>query len=102
MIRNAPMIRRANMIRCALCKDAPCDAACDRLNPAELLRSLWFNNEQGAAWRLPEENPCMTCDAPCERACVRPGEVPVRRLIRRLCVYLFCCGRIIGRRLLGL
>ena len=84
MIRNAPMIRRADMIRCALCKDAPCDAACDRLNPAELLRSLWFNNEQGAAWRLPEENPCMTCDAPCERACVRPGEVPVRRLIRRL------------------
>ena len=72
------------MIRCALCKDAPCDAACGWLTPSALLRKIWFRNEQGAAARLPLENPCMACDAPCERACLRPGEVPVRRLMNRL------------------
>ena len=84
MIQNEPMIRRIDMIHCALCGDAPCDAACEKLKPAALLRSIWFRNEQGAVSRLPAENPCATCDAPCERACVRPGEVPVRDLINRL------------------
>ncbi len=84
MIRNEPIIARGDMIRCALCKDAPCAAACERLKPAGLLRSVWFRNEQGAANRLPEENPCRDCGAPCEQACVRSGEVPIRRLVNRL------------------
>ena len=84
MIRNEPMIRRSDMIHCALCADAPCAAACEKLDPAGLLRSVWFNNEQGAAQRLPAENPCANCDAPCERGCVRPGAVPVRALVTRL------------------
>ncbi len=84
MIRNEPIIARGDMIRCALCKDAPCAAACERLDPAGLLRSIWFRNEQGAVSRLPEENPCRDCDAPCEQACVRSGEVPIRRLVNRL------------------
>ncbi len=84
MIRNEPIIVQSDMIRCALCKDAPCDAACERLDPAGLLRSIWFRNEQGAVSRLPEENPCRDCGAPCERACVRSGEVPIRRLVNRL------------------
>ena len=84
MIRNEPIIARGDMIRCALCKDAPCAAACERLDPAGLLRSIWFRNEQGAVSRLPEENPCRDCGAPCERACVRPSEVPIRRLVNRL------------------
>ena len=84
MIQNEPIIRRSDMIRCALCSDAPCDAACGRLEPSGLLRSIWFRNEQGAALRLPGDEPCAACDAPCERACVRPGEVPIKSLIRRL------------------
>lgn len=84
MIQNEPIIRRSDMIRCALCMDAPCDAACEALNPAGLLRGVWFRNEQAAALRLPEVNPCLHCDAPCERACVRAGEVPIRRLMNRL------------------
>ena len=84
MIQTAPLIPRSDMIRCALCQDAPCDAACDQLKPAELLRSIWFRNEQCAAQRLPESNPCIACKAPCEIRCVRPGEVPVREMINRL------------------
>ena len=72
------------MIRCALCQNAPCDEACEKVKPAGLLRSVWFQNEQYAAQRLPEQNPCLTCPAPCERACVRAGEVPIRDVINRL------------------
>ncbi len=84
MIQTTPLISRADMIRCVLCADAPCDAACERMKPAALLRSVWFQNEQSAAQRLPEKNPCLVCRAPCERACVRPAEVPVRDIINRL------------------
>ena len=77
-------ICRADMIRCALCKDAPCSAACPKLDPADLLRSIWFDDEKVAAARLPEGNPCLGCDAPCEGACVRPHEVPIRDLVGRL------------------
>ena len=84
MIHADPSITRSDMIRCALCSDAPCDSACEKVKPAGLLRSIWFRNEQTAAQRLPEENPCLLCSAPCERACVRAGEVPVKDLINRL------------------
>ena len=84
MQKNEPTIHRSDMIRCALCADAPCDAACSSMNPATLLRSIWFLNEQGAVSGLPAQNPCMGCDAPCERRCVRPGEVPIRSLVHRL------------------
>lgn len=75
---------RSDMLKCALCSDAPCSAACGRLDPAALLRSIWFDNEKAAADSLPEENLCAGCPAPCEAACVRPGEVPVQKLVTGL------------------
>ena len=84
MIQSVPFIPRSDIIRCALCTDAPCSTACSRLKPDGLLRSIWFRNEQCAALRLPEDNPCITCQAPCELRCVRPGEVPIRETINRL------------------
>ena len=75
---------RSDMLRCALCLDAPCTRACGRLDCAGLLRSVWFGNEKTAASRLPEENPCADCAAPCESACVRAREVPIRTLMTRL------------------
>ena len=73
------------MIRCALCGNAPCDKACPKdLHPAELLRSIWFDDEDAAAARLPSENFCHDCQAPCEKVCVRSGEVPIRQLVSRL------------------
>ena len=84
MIQAKPTINRSDMIHCTLCMDAPCDAACERITPSGLLRSIWFQNEQTAAQRLPEENPCLTCSAPCQRACARAGDVPIRHLLNRL------------------
>ena len=75
---------RSDMLRCALCQDAPCTRACGRLDPAALLRSVWFRDEKAAASRLPEENLCADCPAPCESACLRPGQVPIRALLGRL------------------
>lgn len=84
MIQTESRITRSDLIRCALCADAPCDAACEQLDPAALLRSVWFKNEQCAAQRIPEENPCLTCPAKCENVCVREGEVPIREIVNRL------------------
>ncbi|MBQ9010061.1 MAG: NAD-dependent dihydropyrimidine dehydrogenase subunit PreA [Clostridia bacterium] len=84
MIKSKPTIPRLHMINCALCKDPPCNQACPVMNPGEFLRNIWFGNEQVAAGRLPEENPCLTCEGYCEKACVRPGEVPIRDLMNRL------------------
>jgi len=84
MITTKPLISRLDMIHCTLCADAPCDTACSHLNPAELLRSIWFQNEQTAALKLPDQNPCLICPAPCERACVRLTEVKIKDLINRL------------------
>ncbi len=75
---------RADMIRCVLCADAPCTHACGKIDVASMLRSIWFDNEKVAASRLPEENLCAACSAPCEAACVRAHEVPIRRLMERL------------------
>ena len=84
MIPVEPGIIRSDMIHCALCAEPPCSAACSSLDPAGLLRSIWFRNEQSAAQRLPQINPCLTCPAPCERMCVLAGEVPIRDLVNQL------------------
>ena len=84
MIQTTPRLSRADMIRCTLCGNAPCSASCGKLDPAGLLRSIWFQNEQTAAVSLPEANPCLDCQAPCEQVCIRAGEVPIRELISRL------------------
>ena len=73
MLYSDPVISRADIIRCALCLNAPCTQACGKTDPARLLRAVWFRDEQTAALSLPPENPCLTCAAPCERACVRPN-----------------------------
>ena len=75
---------RTDMLACALCHEAPCSKACGRIDPAAFLRSIWFDDEKAAASRFPEENPCVSCAAPCESACIRAGKVPVRNLMTRL------------------
>ncbi len=77
-------IKRSDMISCLLCKDAPCSRACSRFEPGEALRSIWFDNPDVAALRMPEGDPCLHCDAPCEEACVSCSRVPVKGLMTEL------------------
>ena len=77
-------IYRSDMISCVLCYDAPCSKACGKIDSAGLLRSIWFDNEKTAAAEMPAVNPCAGCSAPCERACVKPGQVAVKNLLTRL------------------
>ncbi len=77
-------MKRQDMISCLLCKDAPCSKACDRFDPAEVLRSVWFDNADVGALKTPEGNPCEKCDAPCENACISHFRVPVKQLMSRL------------------
>ena len=78
------ILSSSDMLRCVLCQDAPCTSACSQLDPAALLRSIWFHNDKIAALKLPESDCCQGCAAPCETACVRPHEVPIRTLMIRL------------------
>ena len=75
---------RSDMLGCVLCHDAPCRKACGKINISAMLRSIWFDNEKTAAAYMPAEDFCTGCWAPCETACVRTGQVPIRELMMRL------------------
>ena len=77
-------IGREEMIRCVLCHEAPCSAVCEHLDPAGILRRIWFRNTAVGAAQLPDTLPCINCSAPCEQACLRAGEVPIRKLVSQL------------------
>ena len=77
-------LERSDMVRCLLCKDAPCTSACGKIEVDRVLRSIWFDNEEQAASVLPASLPCLSCSAPCEESCLRPGEVPVRSILQKL------------------
>ncbi len=77
-------IFRSDMQECALCYNAPCDSSCPVLIPSDYLRSIWFDNEAVASKLIPDANVCLTCNAPCEDACVKPHKVPIKTLLTRL------------------
>ena len=77
-------IKRSDMISCMLCKDAPCSQACDSFEPSDALRSIWFDNADVASLKLPEGNPCMNCNAPCEGACISKSKVSIKSLMTEL------------------
>lgn len=79
------VLMRKDMLKCILCHNAPCNKACpEKISPAKLLRSIYFDNEDCAALKISAVPPCLNCPAPCEYACVRPREVPIRQLLSLL------------------
>ncbi len=58
---------------CLLCNEAPCTKACPYGLPIDkIIRSLRFENWQGAAGRIPKELPCSGCEAkPCMEKCLK-------------------------------
>ncbi len=58
---------------CYLCENAPCSAACPYgVDAARAIRSVRLENCAGAALRLPDPLPCLTCvERPCLPACVK-------------------------------
>ena len=81
---NNTAIKRKDMAACALCLDAPCTNACGRTDPGKLLLSIWLGDQEAASLRLPEKSLCTGCDAPCEKACIMSGRVPVKELVTKL------------------
>lgn len=77
-------IKRPDMISCRLCKDAPCSRVCDSLDPGNALRSIWFDNSDVAALKIPAGNPCLNCSAPCEKACISASKVQIKDLMTKL------------------
>lgn len=74
---------------CLLCHNAPCTAACPYgLEPDRFIRSIRFENSEGAAQRLPDILPCENClDKPCVSACIKGKlgrTVPVDSLMMNL------------------
>lgn len=65
-------LSRSDMLGCVLCQNPPCSAACPKkIDCGNLLRSIWFENEEYASMSLPETNPCKACEAPCENSCIK-------------------------------
>ncbi len=58
---------------CLLCNDAPCAKVCPyMLEPDKIIRSIRFENWTGAANRLPDILPCMSCEGKeCVSACLK-------------------------------
>ena len=64
---------------CLLCHNAKCTQACGIMDPAKILRSLYFDNEAVVANNLEDDLACNYCDERCKEAC--PIHVNIRDLI---------------------
>lgn len=62
-------INENDINKCLLCNDAKCSKACKKIDVAKAIRSLRFKNIEGAKSLVLNAN-CITCDAPCEDACI--------------------------------
>lgn len=78
------LLLRKLMMRCVLCNDAPCTNACKKMDVANILRSLRFQNINGAIYHTPQQIECATCDKRCQTSCVKKDLVPISKIIQSL------------------
>lgn len=74
------VVLKTESSRCLLCENAPCAQACTYgVKIDQIIRSVNFDNEQGARYML-ADNPCVDCiDGGCMQACSRAKfDLPVR------------------------
>lgn len=72
--------------RCLLCDNAACTKACSaKMDPAKIIRSLYFDNPVGAAHTLNKNYACVSCDAKCEKACAQVhNPIHIKRILTAL------------------
>lgn len=76
-------IHQYELAHCIMCHDALCTKACNKMDPAGKLRSVWFDNDAVAAFGMPDNFPCAQCEAPCESVCVTES-VPIKLIMSQL------------------
>lgn len=74
---------------CLLCNSAPCTKGCPYgIEIDTIIRSLRFDNFKGAANRLPDPLPCLTCETKsCKTACLKNkinSPVPIEEIMTDL------------------
>ncbi|MBQ7223381.1 MAG: NAD-dependent dihydropyrimidine dehydrogenase subunit PreA [Erysipelotrichaceae bacterium] len=67
---------------CLLCHDAACSRSCEVLQPARLLRSLYFDNAEAVRNELGGQVPCTDCDGHCRQSC--PVDLDIRGILTSL------------------
>lgn len=77
---------------CLLCHEAPCTKACPHgVDAANIIRSLRFENTDGAANRLPDLIPCQTCTTKeCMAVCLKGKinrPVPIDSIMKEASLY---------------
>ncbi len=83
------LVEKEQTARCLLCAEGPCKKACPHnVKIDRIIRSLRFDNREGAKEYLGESNPCLTCsEHNCENACNRgmlDEPVKISSIISRL------------------
>ena len=75
-------ISPADVSRCLLCYDAPCNDGCEKkLKPATILRSLRFSNYSRVFSKI--NNSCIDCSASCEKSCLLEEPVKIKKILSR-------------------
>ncbi|MCQ3907849.1 MAG: hypothetical protein MJ219_03900 [Mycoplasmoidaceae bacterium] len=77
------MNNKIDIVNCHLCYDCTSAKSCKKLNLKQILLGTWFDTEEYIASILPNNNPCIGCDAPCEKSCIS-SNVNIKHLIHHL------------------
>lgn len=80
---------REDVGRCLLCNEAPCTKACPYwVQVDSIIRSLRFENKDGAVNKLLNSLPCENCESkPCKEACLKGKinePVPIDRIMKSI------------------